>query len=101
MGYAWDERKNALNLRKHGIDFSDAVGIFDDLVVTGRSKHLAEERLVAIGRMEPYVITVVCTPRGANRRIISARRARRAERQIYEARRHELATLARDDGEGD
>jgi hypothetical protein len=30
MGYQWDPKKAASNLRNHGIDFADAVGVFED-----------------------------------------------------------------------
>jgi uncharacterized protein len=30
VDYEWDPRKAATNLRKHGIDFADAVAIFSD-----------------------------------------------------------------------
>jgi len=30
MGYQWDPEKAALNLEKHGVDFADAVGVFED-----------------------------------------------------------------------
>jgi uncharacterized DUF497 family protein len=30
MQYEWDEAKAASNLQKHGVDFADAVGVFDD-----------------------------------------------------------------------
>ena len=28
-GFEWDEAKNQTNVRKHGIDFLDAVRVFD------------------------------------------------------------------------
>ena len=35
MTYQWDNDKATANLRKHGIDFADAVSVFsDDLAIT-------------------------------------------------------------------
>ena len=35
MHYEWDEAKRHENLRKHGVDFADAVGVFyDDYAIT-------------------------------------------------------------------
>lgn len=99
MEFQWDERKSARNVTKHAIDFSDAIQIFDDLILDGPSRRsLSEERRIAIGRMGPYLITVVYTMRGSMRRIISARRASRAERKAYEAELHRLEAAAKDDG---
>ena len=30
MLFEWDANKNELNIQKHGIDFSMAIGVFDD-----------------------------------------------------------------------
>jgi len=30
MDYQWDSEKAASNLGKHGVDFADAVGVFED-----------------------------------------------------------------------
>jgi uncharacterized DUF497 family protein len=51
MQYQWDNRKAAINLRKHGIDFADSVGVFEDesaLVLA--DDHPDEERYIAIGQ---------------------------------------------------
>jgi len=33
MQFEWDDSKKASNIRKHGIDFADAVGIFNHSMV--------------------------------------------------------------------
>lgn len=44
--YEWDERKAVANLRKHGIDFADAVMAFeDDRAIRLDDDHPAEKRL--------------------------------------------------------
>ncbi len=85
MDYEWDEVKAFVNFRKHGVDFADAVGVFDDphaLSMPDPSLH--EQRFVATGTDFPgRVLVVVYTFRGERIRIISARRATPSERRVY------------------
>ncbi len=83
MLYEWDESKRLTNLAKHGIDFRDAIRVFDGPVFESMSRRRGEERMVAIGSMEGIEIVLVYVMRGKQRRIISARRAHRNERQDY------------------
>jgi uncharacterized DUF497 family protein len=85
MQFEWDEKKNAENLQKHGIDFAKAKDVFaDPHAVTFRSGvPLSEERYLTIGIVDDRLITVVFTIRNDRTRIISARRARKNEREVY------------------
>lgn len=86
MVYQWNREKAAANLRKHGIDFADAVSVFsDDLALTIPDERFDEERFVTIG-LDGFgrVLVVVYTLRGDAIRVISARKASRQERQQYE-----------------
>ena len=83
MLFEWDENKREVNLAKHHIDFQDAKRIFDGPVFEKTESRHGESRMVAIGLMEDIEIVVVYVIRGQRRRIISARRARRDERQDY------------------
>ncbi len=85
-GFEWDERKRVLNLEKHGIDFRDAVGLFDHPHLTVETSRNGEVRKVSLGTVAQCVIAVVCTDRAGTVRIISARAARRNERQAYTTR---------------
>ena len=86
-GFEWDEDKRLSNLAKHGIDFEEAIEIFDGrITVTKRSTFPAELRLLTIGRRDIDTITVVWTRRGPARRIISARRARKNEIDLLKQR---------------
>ena len=51
MGFEWDEQKRLLNLRKHRIDFADALtALGDDNALTMRDEDVAEEdRFVTLG----------------------------------------------------
>jgi uncharacterized protein len=83
--FEWDDAKATVNLEKHGVDFEDAIAIFEGLVVETPSHRGGEERWKAIGRLGDVLIAVVYTERDSRRRIISARRARRNERAEYRA----------------
>jgi len=81
--FEWHEDKNARNIAKHGIDFEDAIAIFDAPLFIRYGNPGGEERFVAVGMMADLEIAVVYTRRGSTIRLISARRARRNERQAY------------------
>ena len=85
MEFEWDPAKNEANLRKHGIDFVDAVAIWDGFVVTMRSMQTGhgETRYLAIGLEGDREIAVIYTWRAGAVRLVSARRARRHERRKY------------------
>jgi uncharacterized DUF497 family protein len=87
MDFEWDEAKRDANLAKHGIDFINASGMWQGGVIdpAGRRTVGSEERVVALGAIGDarIVIAVVYTLRNGSRRIISARRARRAERELF------------------
>ena len=86
MAYQWNRDKAAANLRKHGIDFADAVSVFsDDLAITIPDQRFDEERFVTIG-IDAFgrILVVVYTMRDDQIRIISARKATRQEQQQYE-----------------
>ena len=90
MDYRWDPQKAVSNLQKHGIDFADAVGVFEDeWGLTVREDEVeGEQRFVTLGTdFLGGVIVVAYTYRGDSIRIISARRATRRERRIYEQKR--------------
>jgi len=83
MLFEWDESKRQANLAKHHVDFLDAKGVFDGPVFERVDSRRGEDRTVAIGSVENIEIVVVYVMRGKRRRIISARRAHRNERQDY------------------
>jgi len=83
--FEWDEAKSRRNLRERGFDFEFAARISegDLLEHEDRRRDYRERRRVSIGEIDGEVFAIVYTWRGANRRIISARRARRGERDAY------------------
>jgi uncharacterized DUF497 family protein len=82
-GYEWDAQKARANLRKHGVEFADAVGVFaDDLALTMPDEITAvdEQRFLTMGRDSmARVLVVAYTWRGGRIRVFSARRATPAE----------------------
>lgn len=83
VDFEWDPKKAEENLRKHGVDFSDAARVFDADVVVTPSDREGEVRWKAIGVRAGSLMTVIFTKRGATVRIISARKAHRHERREY------------------
>lgn len=81
--FEWDDVKFAANIAKHGIDFTDAIGIFSGFIRETQSVNSDEVRFKATGYCEGILLTVIYTWRGRRRRIISARRAKRNERKEY------------------
>jgi uncharacterized DUF497 family protein len=86
MLFEWYEQKRLENLSKHGIDFLDAKEIWQGevLEVPSAQQEHGEQRHMAYGVLDGRIIAVVYTWRGDARRLISARRARRHERQDYQ-----------------
>ena len=92
MQWTWDERKNQVNKRKHGLSFETAQYVFaDPFAVSLPDLYPNEERWQTIGLVGQLNIFVVHTwsefdPLTGDEtgRIISARRATVHERRSYE-----------------
>lgn len=85
LKFEWDEDKNQLNLKKHGIDFETAMLVFNDLQrieIYDVEHSINEDRYNTIGMVND-VLFVVYTERKENIRLISARLATTTERSIY------------------
>jgi len=88
-GYEWDPAKAAANLAKHGVDFADAVGVFeDDRAITIDDNSTDEARFKTLGSdFLSRVLVVAYTYRGDRIRLISARKATARQRDLYERKR--------------
>jgi uncharacterized protein len=88
MDFGWDPHKQRANLRKHGIELADTVGVFSDpRAVTVEDRAHDEQRFVTIG-LDGFgrVLVVVYVYRAPDTiRIISARKADASERKQYAA----------------
>ena len=83
--FIWDEEKNKINKKKHGISFKVAARVFLDKNRIDDLDELHsdfEERIRIIGRVEK-ILTVIYTERGERNRIISARQATKEEEEEY------------------
>jgi len=82
---AWDERKRAANLAKHGLDFEDANRVYNNpLKLTFESPRKGENRKLDLVTIEDVLLAFIYVERGNSVRAISLRRASRTERSIYE-----------------
>lgn len=88
MNYEWDPKKAESNRRKHGVSFDEAATVFlDPIAVSGPDPDhsVTEARYVTLGFSLLGRLLAVChTYRPGAMRIITARRATRGERKIYE-----------------
>ena len=87
MGFEWDVEKDAINIAKHGIGFVEASQIFRKPVLEriDTRRDYGEKRMIALGEYDGVVLCVVYTIRHSNRRIISAWRTSKNDRQNYES----------------
>ena len=88
MKFEWDDNKEQINIRKHGIDFNTAAYVFDDfyhIEIFDEAHSESEDRFIAIGMVDDIavIIAVIYTERGEIIRIISARKATRREKEVY------------------
>lgn len=88
MRFEWDLEKEAANRHKHGLSFGEATKLFtsgaDYLEIPDISHGDGEDRLIAIGPISRSVVLVVFTERIESViRIISARKATKAEVRLY------------------
>jgi len=92
MRFDWDEEKNRINRRKHGVDFEEAQTVFDDPLAASfvdPEHSITEERWLTIGvsskgRLLRVAHTYVVLNGEELVRIINARKSTASERQIYE-----------------
>lgn len=85
MPFEFDPHKSDLNRAKHGIAFDEAEALWDDdALLEIPARNLDEPRFLVIGKIEGKHWSAVITYRGENVRIISVRRSRDEEIELYE-----------------
>jgi uncharacterized protein len=91
LRFEWDETKNGINLRKHGIDFATVAAIFDDPQQLLIPDHVVdgEQRWQTIGALDGVLLLLVVHTLEEEDdeevlRLISARKVERHERRLYE-----------------
>ena len=86
MEFEFDPQKSEANKRKHGIDFYEAQALWDDPDVIEIPVRTSDEpRFLIIGRISGKHWSGVITYRSGKIRIISVRRSRKEEVDIYES----------------
>ncbi len=89
INFEWNEKKNQINQRKHGINFEEAKTVFfdDNAILFDDPEHSMEEErflILGISKNENLCIVSHCYRLGDNIiRIISARKATKNETKIY------------------
>lgn len=94
MRYEWDKAKAASNRRLHGVDFEDAIEALEDpdrIEEADDRFDYGEDRDIVIGMSRGGVLFVVAIDRDEQtRRIISARKATKHEKDRYHAGDREI-----------
>ncbi len=86
MNFKFDLKKSDSNKKKHGIDFIEAQELWNDLdLLEIPAKTIDEARFLVIGRIDDKHWTGIITYRKDIIRIISVRRARNEEIELYES----------------
>jgi uncharacterized protein len=100
MLFEWDDDKNKFNLKKHGVDFVEAMLIFENdvLSIEDTRQNYGEQRFRSIGLVDGNCFVVVHTQRGSARRLRSAWKVETDERNNY--RSHVLGASKGDKGSG-
>jgi len=86
MEFEFDSNKSQSNMRKHGIDFREAQALWDDsdlIEIPARTSD--EPRFLVVGKISGEHWSAIITWRREKIRIISVRRARKEEIDIYES----------------
>ena len=85
MRFEFDVRKSRSNQKKHGIDFNEAQELWNDPDLIAVPARTADEpRILIVGKIEDLSWSAIVTYRGDRLRIISVRRSRREEIELYE-----------------
>lgn len=85
MNFTWNEAKRKANLKKHGLDFSDAETVFAGYTLTRPDTRFAytENRFSTIGLLGVEVVVIAHTETADEIHIISMRKAERHEQKNY------------------
>ena len=86
MEFEFDAKKSSSNKAKHGIDFNEAQQLWDDPDLIEIPVRTSDEpRFLVVGGISDRYWSAIITYRGGKIRIISVRRARKEEVNIYES----------------
>jgi len=84
--FEFDGKKSTANHSKHGIDFIEAQQLWDDLnLLEVPARTTDEPRFLIVGKIKGNTWSAVTTYRDEKVRIISVRRSRKEEVELYES----------------
>jgi uncharacterized DUF497 family protein len=85
MKFAWDEVKRRINLKKHGLDFTDAGKVFAGITRTFEDSRFeyGEQRFITLGLLDDTVVLIAHSETARELRVISMRKATRNEQILY------------------
>ena len=85
MRFTWSERKRAINFKDHGLDFVDAVRVFEGATYTFEDARFdyGEQRFETLGLLAGVPVSIVHTESNDEIRVISFRKATKREAHIY------------------
>ena len=84
--FEFDEKKSTSNLKKHGIDFITAQELWSDPdIIEIKAKSGTEPRYLIVARVAGRYWSAVVAYRGDAIRLISVRRSRKSEVELYES----------------
>jgi uncharacterized protein len=85
MRFSWSERKRAINLKEHGLDFVDAPRVFEGLTFSYEDDRFAygEQRFITLGLLAGVPVSIAHTETEDEIRIISFRKATSREARRY------------------
>jgi uncharacterized protein len=83
MKFEYDSKKSVANKKKHGISLEEAKALWSVLSVEVKAKTVDEPRVMIIGKIKNKFCSCIYTMRQDVIRLISARRSRASEEEIY------------------
>ena len=85
MPYEWDETKRRINIRKHGIDFTQVEGFRWETAQIETQVRFGERRYLAYGYIGDRLHALAYVRRNTNIRVVSLRKANDREQDRYDA----------------
>ncbi len=85
MEFEFDRAKSQANREKHGVSLEEAAQIWQEAYLEVEARTIDEPRWMVVGRIRGRVYACIYTRRGESIRLISCRRAREQEAQLYHA----------------
>ena len=86
--FEWDDKKNEINIQKHGISFDEILPVFDDPLfyeeIDSENSTIDEARFFGIGKINGFTIIATCFTEQERIRIISSRISTAQEEKQYE-----------------